>query len=238
MRCPECGHENPDDEAYCNACGASPNVGLLDHPEDPDDKYYTYEWFGVRHTYAKWRWRLGLVVLGGWMFILAVVFASFGWYVNAIILATVGVIGILIYRWIGEAKASVGALFLAGITIASGIYAGFMPWEMWAEESHERYMAPRLLDDISYHVEGAAHIVVSGTVTNSGRTGCTAVVHFNAFGGWSENTSDMFNSFAEGTVVTGWLAPGGGSDTVNWECTLSHFNAMGDVSWTVEPSGS
>lgn len=238
MRCPACGHENPSEDIYCGECGANLVVDTAHQNVERDDEdYYTYEWFGVRYTYAKWRWQLGVAFLGAVLIIYALVFIGVGWYVNAIILIAVAIIGIFLYHEIGERKASVGALFLVGLVIGVGMLAGVQPWQLWAEESHERYMAPRLVASLTYTVDDAHHVVVDGTITNEGRTGCYAYVQIKAYGGYSSNPDDdMFGAFNQGTVTTSWLAPGGGSDSISWECTLSYFNGYGQVTWTVEPS--
>jgi hypothetical protein len=240
MRCPNCGRENPSYDNFCGQCGTDLSTGLEpEHELNDEDDYYEYEWFGERHIFAKWRWQLGVAMLGAVLVLYALIFLGAGWYINAIILISVAILGVFLYNEIGKRKSGLGVLAAVGIVVVAGMFVGMFPWQQWAEDQHERYMAPQLVDDLSCGVDNGAHVTVDGTVTNVGRTGCTAIVHIKAYGGYPSNPDDnVFGAFKEGYVQTAWLAPNGGSDSVHWECTLSYFNGYGQVSWEVQPSSS
>ena len=243
VRCIDCGHEQPEGETQCQKCGHRFDGGYEGAFEDwsadgpAEDFYYTYEWFGVEHRIKKWRWDLGIVSMAGMGIFVGLIYLGLGWWANALIFASTMLLTAYFMHIIGKRKSSYAAVLLVGLLVLlPGIMLSSFPWHVWHEEYLEEKYAPKFSTSITFVVEGEAHIICDGTVTNYGLTGSRAHIEFKAFSGPSDDFATQFPDFQIGYVTTEWLAPEGGTALVHWECTLDYFNWGGSVTWIVEPS--
>lgn len=241
IRCPVCGHDEPESEHYCGQCGSNLDDSsgsarsLLD--DSSSGYYYTYTWFGERHSIVKWRWDLGIISLVTIGLLIGILYLSIGIWPNAIIIMVTMLVAAWIYHIIGKRKYGIAALFAVGLITVAGMSLASVPWQtMHAEYVKDKY-EPKFTDTIGYAVENGTHVTCDGDVTNYGRTGSKAFVQFKAFGGFPNEGQDMFDGFMQGSVVTDWIAPNGGTTQVHWECNLGYFNGYGSVTWTIEPTG-
>jgi len=244
VRCIDCGHEQPEGESHCQKCGHRFDGGYEgafedwnpDHPDE--DFYYTYEWFGVEYRIRKWRWDLGVASMFVLSVVVALIFLAAGHWANALIFFLTVSIAAYLMHLIGKRKSSIAALFVVALfVLLPGLMLASVPWQQMHEDYLEDKYAPKLSDTITYTIEAGTRIICDGDVVNYGLTGSQAMVTFTAYGGLPEEgqESEVFDSLRTGTVTTEWIAPDGGSAHVHLECTLSYFNAYGDVHWTIEP---
>jgi len=238
--CPVCGHEEPDDERFCGQCGSrldgEPSSDQFPSDDDSSaddtstDYYYTYTWFGERHSISGWRWALGVISLVVVGLFLGLVYASAGLWQNGLIITVTMLLAAWSYHIIGKRKYGVGALLAVTLLILAGMLLSSVPWQ---ESQGEHQLKPYFTDTIGWTRENETHIICDGFVKDIGTTGGTATVEFKASGGFPEQGQDMLGGFVQGTVVTPWIAPNGGTAHVHWECNLTYFNAGGQVTWIV-----
>jgi len=132
VRCIDCGHEQPEGESHCLKCGHRFDGGYegafenwsADAPDE--DFYYAYEWFGVEHRVKKWRWDLGIVSIVGICVLMAFIFVSVGWWVNAAIILLTGCLaGLLQYR-VGKTGSGAAGLLLVTFVLTLGVFLAML----------------------------------------------------------------------------------------------------------------
>lgn len=241
IRCPDCGHEEPDGERFCGQCGR----GLIEMtgaweewglPVSGEEYYYSYEWFGEMHRIRKWKWDLGIVYMVGMGVVIALFFLGIGWWVNALLFVLTMCLAAYLQYVIGKRKYGIAALFaVAFLVILPGMLIASFPWQEWHEDYLEDKYAPKFSASITSQIVNGTNVVCDGNVTNYGRTGSQAIVKFKAYSGPSDDLMEQWPDIETGTVTTEWIAPDGGTAHVHWECNLDYFNWGGSVTWTLEP---
>jgi|GEM_PF-6961364 len=243
LRCPECGHEEPDGERFCGQCGYNLETGAgLEEawglPQPDAGYYYTYEWFGEMHRIKKWRWDLGIASMIFVGLLVGAIYTSVGMWVNALLFLATVALAASLQHMIGKRKYGIRALFAVGfLVVLPGMLLASFPWQAWHEDYIEEKYEPKFSESITTSIVNETHVVCDGSVTNYGRTGSKAVVEFKAYSGPSEDIYTQWPDIKTGIVVTEWVAPDGGTAHVHWECDLNYFNWGGSVTSTVEPYG-